>query len=83
MCMSCMTTADALATNSVLIAAGAVRFRERIVDRLRGRSRLDRAQETWESNAAFMRTLDLDPLETLGAPPAVPTEPEARTHSRT
>ena len=72
MCVNCYTAVDALATNSVLLAAGAVKFRERIADRLQGRSKLDREMLTWDENADFLRSMDLDPLATLGPPPAIP-----------
>ncbi len=72
MCVTCTTAVDVAATNAVLVGAYALNRWERIRDRLVGRSRLERDQATWESNAAFLAGLGLDPLATLGAPPTVP-----------
>lgn len=78
MCSTCTTAIDVAGTNAVIIAATAVNGWERLKDRVAGRSRVERRLATWEANAEFLRSLDLDPLETLGAPPAVPRELEAQ-----
>lgn len=72
MCSTCTTAIDVAGTNAVIIAAAAANAWERVKDRLTGRSRLERRLATWEANAEFVRSLGLDPLATLGAPPAVP-----------
>ena len=43
-------------------------------DRVRGRRAVDRAMDDWSANADFVRSIGLDPLEVLGAPPLVPVE---------
>lgn len=72
MCSTCTTAFDALSTNAVLVGAVAANTWERVRDRRDGRSRLERAVQRWETDAAFMRSMGLDPLATLGAPPAPP-----------
>jgi hypothetical protein len=69
MCMNCVTNVDALAINAVAGSIFAVNAWERISDRRRGISRLERAQRTWIRNQSFMRELGLDPIEILGPPP--------------
>jgi len=70
MCSTCTTAFDALSTNAVIVAAVTVNGWERMKDRVRRRPRIERELETWKTNAAFMRSMGLDPLATLGAPPA-------------
>ena len=82
MCSTCTTALDAAATNAVFLAAFAANGWERLRDRVQRRPRLERELATWEANAEFVRSLDLDPLATLGAPPAVPTRPEALSADR-
>lgn len=72
MCSTCTTAIDVAGTHAVVAAAVAANGWERVKDAVVGRSRLERRLATWEANAEFLRSLDLDPLETLGAPPAVP-----------
>ena len=81
MCSTCTTAFDAASTNAVLLAAVATNCWERVKDRARGTHRIERDLAVWEQNADFVRSLGLDPLMTLGAPPAVPAttnEPEPR-----
>ena len=76
MCMNCVTNVDAIAINVVAGSIFAVNARERVSDRRKGISRLERAQRTYIRNQSFMRELGLDPLEILGPPPGhelVPT----------
>ncbi|MEZ5166038.1 MAG: hypothetical protein R2695_05945 [Acidimicrobiales bacterium] len=73
MCQTCTTVVDTAATNAVFIAAFAVNRGTRVLDRFRGRRRLDRDLATWEANARFMRSMGHDPLAVIGAPPAVPS----------
>lgn len=72
MCSTCTTAVDVAGTHAVILAAAAANGWERLRDRVAGRSRSERRLATWEANADFVRSLGLDPLETLGAPPAVP-----------
>ncbi|NIR39451.1 MAG: hypothetical protein GWN79_18755 [Actinobacteria bacterium] len=72
MCATCTTAIDVAGTHAVIVAAAAANGWERVKDRLAGRSRLERRLATWEANAEFVRSLGLDPLATLGAPPAIP-----------
>lgn len=74
MCSTCTTALDTAATNAVLIGAYAVNKWDRVKDRLQRRPRLERDLRTWEHHARFMRDLGLDPLSTLGPPPAIPAE---------
>lgn len=70
MCASCLTNADAVVWNSVaMVGLGAAGVR-RLRDVATGRSALDRRREAYARNAAFVRSLDLDPAEVLGPPPA-------------
>jgi hypothetical protein len=69
MCMNCVTNVDALAVNAVAGSIFAVNAWERISDRRRGISRLERAQRTWIRNASFMRELGFEPIDILGPPP--------------
>ena len=79
MCMSCVSNVDALAANGLMGVIAAVNGWERVADRRRGITRLERAQRTWLRNQSFMRSLDLDPIEVLGPPPGVPVSaPAAR-----
>ncbi|MCB0971590.1 MAG: hypothetical protein KDA97_08755 [Acidimicrobiales bacterium] len=72
MCTTCTTMFDVAATNAVLGAALISNRWVRVRDRFRGIGRLERDVRTWEENAAFVQTMGLDPLTTLGAPPAPP-----------
>lgn len=72
MCTTCTTVFDVAATNAVLGAAVISNQWVRVRDRFRGIGRLERDVRTWEENAAFIRSMGLDPLTTLGAPPAPP-----------
>jgi len=79
MCMSCVSNVDTLAANGLMGVIAAVNGWERIADRRRGITRLERAQRIWLRNQSFMRSLDLDPIEVLGPPPGVPASaPAAR-----
>ena len=71
-CSTCVTVFDTAATNAVIVAAFALNRWERLRDRLRGRSRTERRLATWMADADFLRSVGLDPLTNLGAPPAIP-----------
>jgi hypothetical protein len=73
--MHCVTNVDAIAVNAVAGSIFAVNAWERIVDRRRGISRLERAQRIWLRNQSFLRELGLDPIEILGPPPGAVPEP--------
>jgi hypothetical protein len=72
MCATCTTVIDVAAINSVVILAGVANGWNRVCDLLAGRSRTSRQMEVWEANASFIRSLGLDPMSTLGPPPAAP-----------
>ena len=72
MCATCVTVFDTAATNAAIVAALALDGWERLRDRLSGRSRTERQLATWTANADFVRSLGLDPLTVLGAPPTIP-----------
>lgn len=72
--MNCVTTTEALAVSLVGATAAADELRRVVRDALRGRSAHERRLETWEANAAFIASLDLDPDEVLGLPPAPAVE---------
>lgn len=72
MCTTCTTMFDVAATNAVLGAALVSNQWVRVRDRVRGIGRIERDVRTWEENAAFVRSMGLDPMTTLGAPPAPP-----------
>jgi hypothetical protein len=74
MCMSCVTNIDALAVNALAGSIFAANAWERISDRRRGITRLERAQRIWLRNQSFMRELGLDPVAVLGPPPGVEVE---------
>ncbi len=63
---------DLVVTNAALGAVVATNCWERVSDRRNGISRLERELRTWEENAAFMRSMGLEPMLVLGAPPTVP-----------
>ncbi|MDH3705512.1 MAG: hypothetical protein OES57_05560 [Acidimicrobiia bacterium] len=73
MCSTCTTAFDAVSTNAVVVAAVAANGWDRLRDRARRRPRIERELENWQRNADFLASMGLDPLATLGAPPAVPT----------
>lgn len=77
MCSTCTTAFDAITWNSAIGLAFASEGARRIHDRLRGRRPVDRAMHNWTENADFARSVGLDPLHVLGAPPLVPDEPLA------
>lgn len=72
MCSTCVTVFDTAATNAAIVGAFALNRLEQVWDRLRGRSRTDRLLANWMADADFLRSLGLDPLTNLGAPPAIP-----------
>ena len=71
MCSTCTTAIDAAATNAVLFAAFVSTRWDLVSDRFKGRSSLGRELAVWEANAEFTRSMGLEPIEVLGAPPAV------------
>lgn len=84
MCSTCTTAFDTLAWNSAIGLAFATEGARKVRDRIRGRRPVDRAMADWSANADFVRSIGLDPLEVLGAPPLVPVEahpPVPGTHA--
>lgn len=76
MCMNCVSNVDAIAATTVAGVVIAINAWERVSDRRRGITRLERAQRTWLRNESFMRTMGLDPVSVLGPPPGTqPTAP--------
>ena len=75
MCMNCVTNVDALAINVVAGSIFAANAWERVADRRRGISRVEREQRTWIRNQSFMRELGLDPVAIIGPPPGVRPAP--------
>jgi hypothetical protein len=73
--MHCVTNVDAIAVNAIAGSIYAVNAWERIADRRRGISRLEREQRIWLRNRSFVLELGLDPLEVLGPPPGAVPEP--------
>jgi hypothetical protein len=72
MCTSCVSTAEAVVITGaagITVVQGAAR---RLADALAGRHPAERAQEAWDANAAFARSLGLDPAAVLGDRPVVP-----------
>lgn len=77
MCSTCTTAFDAITWNSAIGIAFASEGARRLRDHLRGRRYEDRVMDDWMANAEFARSVGLDPLEVLGAPPSVPDDPVA------
>jgi hypothetical protein len=75
MCMSCVTTVDALFVNGVIAGSFGLSAIERLRDRLAGRSVDDRRRAAYVSNASFVESLGLDATVVLG-PPAAPASTE-------
>lgn len=69
MCVSCMSSVDAVVWNSVAVACVAASGARRIRDAAIGRRPLQRRQEAYGRNSEFLRTLGLDPVEVLGPAP--------------
>lgn len=76
--MSCVSNTDAIGANLLVGAVIATNLRERVADRRRGITRLERRQRTWIRNRSFVESLGLDPALVMGpAPwPAVVVEPD-------
>lgn len=72
MCSTCTTALDTLTWNSAIGLAFASEGVRRVRDRVRGRRPVERAMDDWNANAEFVKSVGLDPLEVLGAPPLVP-----------
>jgi hypothetical protein len=69
MCVSCMSSVDAVVWNSVAIVGVAASGVRRLRDSAAGRCALNRRQESYRRNSEFLRSLDLDPAEVLGPAP--------------
>jgi hypothetical protein len=76
MCMSCVTSAEAIAINAtggLVLAKGAL---DRVADAARRRHPAERRQAAWDANSAFVRRLGLDAAAVLGPRPVVPVRTE-------
>jgi hypothetical protein len=76
MCTSCVTTAEAVVITAAAGVTGVQSAVRRIADALAGRCPVERAQDAWDANAAFARSVGLDPSLVLGPRPVleVPAE---------
>jgi hypothetical protein len=72
MCMSCVSSAEAVVlsgTGGLVVAKGTL---DRLADLLTGRPLALRRQAAWDANAAFVAGLGLDVAAVLGPRPADP-----------
>lgn len=69
MCVSCMSSVDAMVWNSVAIVGVGASGVRRLRDAAAGRRPLDRRQKAYDRNSEFLRSLGLDPAEVLGPAP--------------
>lgn len=83
MCASCVTGLAGAGSSVTVLAAFGAHGWHRMRNRLSGRPRLDRDLERWETTARFLREHGVDPLEALGAPPAIPAAEPDRTDATT
>lgn len=72
MCTSCVSSAEAVVINATAGVALVRSAALRIGDRLAGRHPVLRRQDAWDRNAAFVRSLGLDPLLVLPVRPELP-----------
>lgn len=72
MCTSCVSSAEAVVINTTASLAALRAVAARIGDRLAGRHPVLRRQEAWDHNAAFARSLGLDPALVLPPRPELP-----------
>lgn len=78
MCMSCMSSAEAVVlsgTGGLVVVKGTL---DRAVDLVTGRSIVHRRQRTWDANATFVASLGLDVDAVLGARPLDPAPAPAK-----
>ena len=78
MCLSCVTTFDAVAVNAVIAGSFGVTAFERVRDRLVGRAPGERRREIHAANAALLESMGLDPAEVLGPAPTPEPVPPRR-----
>ena len=72
MCTSCVSSAEAVIINTTASLALLRSVALRVGDRLAGRHPVLRQQEAWDLNAAFVRSLGLDPAMVLPSRPTLP-----------
>jgi hypothetical protein len=65
-CVNCLTSYEAVAINSVVVATAGSSLWQRLTSRT---PRELQRQQVWESDADFVRSLGLDPADVLGPPP--------------
>ena len=78
MCSTCTTAIDTLGWNTAIGVAFASEGVRRLRHRLAGGRVVERQMADWDADAEFVKSVGLDPLEVLGAPPLVP-DPAAPT----
>jgi hypothetical protein len=71
-CTSCVSSAEAVIINTTATLAFMRSAALRVGDRLAGRHPVLRQQEAWDLNAAFARSLGLDPAMVLPSRPVLP-----------
>jgi hypothetical protein len=82
MCTNCVTSLDALAANAIGVTALGTMAKDRLLGILTGCSEAERHQRTWDHNAAFLSSIEQDPVAVLGPRPGTdhwagpPQEPE-------
>lgn len=72
MCASCVTGLAGVGSSVTVLTAFGAHGWHRVRDRASRRPKLERDMERWETTAAFLLDHGIDPLEALGAPPAIP-----------
>lgn len=85
MCTNCVTSLDALAANMIGVTALGTMAKDRLLGVLTGCPEVERHQRTWDHNAAFLSSIEQDPVAVLGSRPGtdhraeLPEEPELST----
>ena len=72
MCTGCVSSAEAVIINTTASLALLRSVALRVGDHLAGRHPVLRRQEAWDLNAAFVRSLGLDPAMVMPARPELP-----------
>ena len=75
MCVNCVTSAESVVANSVIVAAISRGAWERARDLLAGRSASQRRAEIWDANARFLASMGHEPEAVLGTRPVVEPGP--------
>jgi hypothetical protein len=80
MCANCVTSLDAMAITVVGGTAFASAGLGWVRDRMGGAGAVSRRRREYDDDARFLRSIDLDPVVVLGAPPE-PSHPRELTTS--